>query len=55
MPLSSIPALAPQQSHVRLAFGSLFIKQRLGLSVEETVEHIRENAYMRVPRGIDSS
>jgi len=25
------------------------------LSDEETVEQIRENAYMRVPRGIDSS
>jgi hypothetical protein len=30
-----------------LAFGSLFIKQRLGLSEEETVEQIRENAYMQ--------
>ncbi len=40
---------------VRLAFGALFIKQRLGLTDEETVEQIRENAYMRVPRGIDSS
>jgi hypothetical protein len=27
-----------------LAFGALFIKQRLGLSEEETVEQIRENA-----------
>jgi hypothetical protein len=25
------------------------------LTDEETVEQIRENAYMRVPRGIDSS
>jgi len=32
---------------VRLAFGALFIKQRLGLSDEETVEQIRENAYMQ--------
>jgi len=31
---------------VRLAFGALFIKQRLGLSDEETVEQIRDNAYM---------
>jgi hypothetical protein len=31
---------------VRLAFGALFIKQRLGLTDEETVEQIRENAYM---------
>lgn len=40
---------------VRLAFGSLYIKQRLGLTDEETVLQILENAYMRVPRGIDSS
>ena len=32
---------------VRLAFGALFIKQRLGLSDEETVEQIRENAYIQ--------
>jgi hypothetical protein len=32
---------------VRLAFGALFIKQRLGLTDEETVEQIRENAYMQ--------
>ena len=32
---------------VRLAFGALFIKHRLGLSDEETVEQIRENAYMQ--------
>jgi len=31
----------------RLAFGALFIRQRLGLSDEETVEQIRENAYMQ--------
>ncbi len=31
---------------LRLTFGALFIKQRLGLSDEETVEQIRENAYM---------
>jgi len=30
---------------VRLALGALFIKQRLGLSDEETIEQIRENAY----------
>jgi hypothetical protein len=34
---------------VRLAFGALFIKQRLGLTDEETVEQIRENAYMGPP------
>ena len=32
---------------VRLAFGALFIKQRLGLTDEETVQQIRENAYMQ--------
>jgi IS5 family transposase len=32
---------------VRLAFGALFIKQRLGLIDEETVEQIRVNAYMQ--------
>lgn len=32
---------------VRVAFGALFIKQRLGLTDEETVEQIRENAYMQ--------
>jgi hypothetical protein len=37
---------APAKS-VRLAVGALFIKQRLGLSDEETVEQIRENAYMQ--------
>ena len=30
---------------VRLAFGAFFIKQRLSLTNEETVEQIRENAY----------
>ncbi len=30
---------------VRLAFGAVFIRQRLGLIVEETVEQIREDAY----------
>jgi hypothetical protein len=29
------------------AFGALFIKQRLGLTGEETVEQVRENAYMQ--------
>ena len=32
---------------VRLAFGSLFIKQRSGLTDDETVQQIRENAYMQ--------
>jgi hypothetical protein len=30
-----------------LAFGALFIKQRLGLTDEETVEQIRENPYLQ--------
>jgi hypothetical protein len=30
-----------------LAFGALFIKQRLGLGDEETVEQIRENVYIQ--------
>jgi hypothetical protein len=33
-----------------LAFGALFIKQRLGLTDEETVKQIRENAYMEYSR-----
>ena len=41
-PTSGAPAKC-----VRLAFGALFIKQRLGLTDEETVEQIRENAYMQ--------
>lgn len=32
---------------VRLAFGALYIKQRLGLTDEETVLQIQENAYMQ--------
>ena len=36
---------APAKS-VRLSFGALFIKQRLGLTDEETVEQIRDNVYM---------
>ena len=41
-PTSGAPA-----KPVRLAFGALFIKQRLGLTDEETVEEIRENAFMQ--------
>ena len=41
-PTTGVPA-----KPVRLAFGALFIKQRLGLSDEGTVEQIRENAYMQ--------
>jgi IS5 family transposase len=49
------PTTGAPAKPVRLAFGALLIKQRLGLTDEETVGQIRENVYMRVPRGIDSS
>ncbi len=39
----------------RMALGALIIKARLGLTDEELVEQIKENPYLRVPRGIDSS
>ena len=41
------PTTGAPAKPVRLAFGAPFIKQRLGLSDEETVEQIRENAYMQ--------
>jgi len=41
------PTTGAPAKPVRLAFGALFIKQRLGLSDEETVEQIRENAYLQ--------
>jgi IS5 family transposase len=41
------PTTGAPANSVRLAFGALFIKQRLGLTDEETVEQIRENAYMQ--------
>jgi hypothetical protein len=41
------PTTGAPEKPVRLAFGDLFIKQRLGLTVEETVEQIRENAYVQ--------
>jgi hypothetical protein len=37
---------------VRLAFGVLFIKQSLGLTDDETVEQIRENAYLQYFLGV---
>ena len=49
------PTTGAPAKPLRLAFGALFIKQRLGLTVEVIVDQIRENAYMRVPRGLDSS
>jgi hypothetical protein len=39
------PTGAPAKP-VMLAFGELFIEQRLGLTDEETVGQIRDNAYM---------
>ena len=39
------PTTCAPAKPVRLAIGALFIKQRLGLSDEDTVEQIRENAY----------
>jgi hypothetical protein len=42
------PTTGAPAKPVRLAFGALFIKQRLGLTDEETVEQIRENAYMQL-------
>lgn len=41
------PTTGAPAKPVGLAFGALFIKQRLGLTDEETVEQIRENAYMQ--------
>jgi IS5 family transposase len=41
------PKTGASAKPVRLAFGVLFIKQRLGLTDEETVEQIREYAYMQ--------
>jgi IS5 family transposase len=41
------PTTGSPAKTVRLAFGALFIKQRLGLTDEETVEQIRENAYLQ--------
>lgn len=41
------PTTGAPAKPVRLAFGALFIKQRLGLTDEETVEQIRENPYLQ--------
>jgi IS5 family transposase len=41
------PTTCAPAKPVRLAFGALFIKQRLGLTDEEAVEQIRENAYIQ--------
>lgn len=42
-----IPTIGALAKPVRLAFGALFIQQRLGLTDEETVHQIRENAYIQ--------
>ncbi len=41
------PTTGAPAKPVRLAFSALFIKQRLGLTDEETVEQIQENDYMQ--------
>ncbi len=41
------PTTGAPTKPVRLAFGTLVIKRRLGLTDEETVEQIRENTYMQ--------
>ena len=41
------PTTGAPAKPARLAFGALFIKQRLGLTDEETVEQIRENPYLQ--------
>ena len=45
------PTTGAPAKPVRLAFGALFNQQRLGLSDEETVEQIREDAYMQFFHG----
>ena len=42
------PTIGAPEKSVRLAFGALFINQRLGLTDEKTVEQIRVNAYCLV-------
>ena len=37
---------------VRIAFGAMLIKEKLGLSDEETVEQIRENPYLQYFLGL---
>ncbi len=50
-PQFSATTRAPAKS-VRLSFGALFLKQRPGLTDEETVEQILENSYMEFFLGI---
>ena len=44
---ASKSSLGPPAKSVRVALGSLIIKERLGTSDEETVEQIRENPYLQ--------
>jgi hypothetical protein len=44
---------APAKSF-RMALGSLIIKEKLGISDEETVEQIRENPYLQYFIGLES-
>ena len=39
---------------VRMALGSLIIKEKLGLSDDETIEQIRENPYLQYFIGLES-
>ena len=48
------PTTGAPAKPVRLSLCALFIKQRLGLSDEETVDQIRENDYMQFFLGFDS-
>ena len=43
---ASKSSLGPPAKSVRVALGSLIIKERLGTSDEETVEQIRENPFL---------
>ena len=44
----------PPEKSVRVALGTLIIKERLGLSDEETVEQIRENPYLQYFLGYEA-
>lgn len=47
MCISFNPTTDAPAKFVRMAFGALFIKQRLGLTDEESAELIQENAYVQ--------
>jgi len=48
-----VRAWEPPAMSVRVALGSLIIKERLGTSDEETVEQIRENPYLQYFLGFE--